>query len=387
MNGVVAFRGAATLPVGGGDARAVRAPGPRGPHARPPLLVLQVRARARRGRPRARGIWLPVLVPAVPEPRPPAGDRAPRRRPRSSSGVLALRACAPRPHAPEPPTSSSSSASSGSPARSSRALCCRTSSSAGGSATGSSSAGSSLVGAPVALRPRRGSPSRPLAGDLRAAELVAAEEASSARTCAPDGRLAAEGHYTEHHTRRVALLAVQVGEELGLSARRLRHLAIGGLLHDIGKLGVPDAILKKPGPLDDDEFDGRQAAPRARHETARRARRLRRQASAASCATTTSGWTARGYPRRAARRDESSSTRGSSPSATSTTRSSRRASTGRRGRTSRRSALLREQIGTAFDPRCVRRSSGWSSGSGSPSPSQPQSEAPPSGRNRADGVA
>jgi HD-GYP domain-containing protein (c-di-GMP phosphodiesterase class II) len=47
---------------------------------------------------------------------------------------------------------------------------------------------------------------------------------------------------------------VQVGEELGLAPGRLRALAIGGLLHDIGKLSVPEHILKKPGALDDEEF-------------------------------------------------------------------------------------------------------------------------------------
>ena len=41
---------------------------------------------------------------------------------------------------------------------------------------------------------------------------------------------------------------------MGLSRTRLRSMAIGGLLHDIGKLSIPDAILQKPGPLDDDEF-------------------------------------------------------------------------------------------------------------------------------------
>jgi HD-GYP domain-containing protein (c-di-GMP phosphodiesterase class II) len=55
-------------------------------------------------------------------------------------------------------------------------------------------------------------------------------------------------------TRRVAMRAVQVGEELGLPPGRLRDLAIGGLLHDIGKLSVPERILRKPGALDDDEF-------------------------------------------------------------------------------------------------------------------------------------
>jgi HD-GYP domain-containing protein (c-di-GMP phosphodiesterase class II) len=68
-------------------------------------------------------------------------------------------------------------------------------------------------------------------------------------------RLAEKDAYTEGHTRRVALLAVQVGEELGLAPVRLRQLAQGGLVHDIGKLSVSDAILQKPGPLDDDEFE------------------------------------------------------------------------------------------------------------------------------------
>jgi putative nucleotidyltransferase with HDIG domain len=86
-------------------------------------------------------------------------------------------------------------------------------------------------------------------------ELVGAEEeflGSNVR--ALTRRLAEKDEYTERHARRVALLAVQVGELLGLSSGRLRALAIGGLVHDIGKLSTPDAILKKPGPLDDREF-------------------------------------------------------------------------------------------------------------------------------------
>jgi HD-GYP domain-containing protein (c-di-GMP phosphodiesterase class II) len=46
-----------------------------------------------------------------------------------------------------------------------------------------------------------------------------------------------------------------VGEQLGLSKNRLRTLAIGGLVHDIGKLSVPNSILKKPGPLDESEYE------------------------------------------------------------------------------------------------------------------------------------
>jgi HD-GYP domain-containing protein (c-di-GMP phosphodiesterase class II) len=46
-----------------------------------------------------------------------------------------------------------------------------------------------------------------------------------------------------------------VGDELGLAPERLRTLAVGGLLHDIGKLSLPDEILKKPGALTASEFE------------------------------------------------------------------------------------------------------------------------------------
>jgi len=112
-----------------------------------------------------------------------------------------------------------------------------------------------MVGIPVALDVHRGAASRPLTGDLRAAELVAAEEAYlGSNVRALMHHLAAKDAYTEVHTRQVALRAVQVGEQLGLSGGRLRSLAIGGLLHDMGKLSVPTEILQKPGALTDDEY-------------------------------------------------------------------------------------------------------------------------------------
>jgi HD-GYP domain-containing protein (c-di-GMP phosphodiesterase class II) len=115
--------------------------------------------------------------------------------------------------------------------------------------------GIAVVGASAAYDLRRGRRSRPLVGDLRAVEIVASEEAFlGARVRALMIRLAAKDTSTEEHTRRVAALAVEMGERLGLSAGRLRSLAIGGLLHDMGKLSVPDAILQKPGPLGDEEF-------------------------------------------------------------------------------------------------------------------------------------
>lgn len=116
--------------------------------------------------------------------------------------------------------------------------------------------GVALVGIPVALDVHRGRPSHPLVGDLPAAELVAEEEAFlGARVRVLMARLEAKDVSTEEHTRRVAEWAVQIGEQLGLAPGRLRDLALAGLLHDIGKLSTPDAILTKPGRLTDAEMD------------------------------------------------------------------------------------------------------------------------------------
>lgn len=116
-------------------------------------------------------------------------------------------------------------------------------------------AGIALVGIPAALDLRYGIASRPLVGDLRPADLVADEEAFlGGRVRALMLRLAAKDPSIEGHTRRVAALAVQIGERLGLPERRLRLLALGGLLHDMGKLVVPDDILNKPAALSDEEF-------------------------------------------------------------------------------------------------------------------------------------
>jgi putative nucleotidyltransferase with HDIG domain len=115
-------------------------------------------------------------------------------------------------------------------------------------------AGVGLVGLPAALDIRHGVASRPLMGDLRPVTLVADEEAFlGGHVRALMVSLAEKDPSTEHHTRRVATLAVEIGEELGLAERRLRLLALGGLLHDMGKLAIPDHILNKPGRLTEEE--------------------------------------------------------------------------------------------------------------------------------------
>ena len=67
--------------------------------------------------------------------------------------------------------------------------------------------------------------------------------------------LEAKDGYTLGHGERVASLSVLMGEELGFSPERLRTLYQGAMLHDVGKIGVPDRILHKPGRLTDEEFE------------------------------------------------------------------------------------------------------------------------------------
>lgn len=63
----------------------------------------------------------------------------------------------------------------------------------------------------------------------------------------------AKDPYTEAHTQRVASTARRIGERMRLSTSDLEALYRGGIIHDIGKIGVPDAILLKPGPLSAEE--------------------------------------------------------------------------------------------------------------------------------------
>jgi putative nucleotidyltransferase with HDIG domain len=63
-----------------------------------------------------------------------------------------------------------------------------------------------------------------------------------------------DDEYTGHHTEDVVDLSVRVAEELGVSEDVRRETELGALLHDIGKIHIPDAIINKAGPLDDDEW-------------------------------------------------------------------------------------------------------------------------------------
>jgi putative nucleotidyltransferase with HDIG domain len=254
MNGVVSLTGAATLPVGGVILALSALPTARSPRAVRPLLWLQAALMAGVVALGLIALWLPGLVPSVPEPAslPAIAVLVVGL---AFYGLLALRAL----HTVLLTRRRADLAVfvglvwlAGAlvPALMQNYLDL-----AWWLGHGLEVAGVLLVGAPVAADLFRASPSRPLAGDLRGAELVSAEETFLGSQVGGLVRLLAEkDEYTEGHTRRVALLAVGVGEELGLPPARLRELATGGLLHDIGKLSVPDEVLQKPAALDDEEY-------------------------------------------------------------------------------------------------------------------------------------
>ena len=75
-----------------------------------------------------------------------------------------------------------------------------------------------------------------------------------ATICALNQMLDLKDLNTGVHSTRLAEWAVRIGQELGLAADGVEDVEVAALLHDAGKVGVPDAILKKPGPLDAGEW-------------------------------------------------------------------------------------------------------------------------------------
>jgi response regulator RpfG family c-di-GMP phosphodiesterase len=73
--------------------------------------------------------------------------------------------------------------------------------------------------------------------------------------------LDAREHETHAHSRRVAEYSMVLGEALGVSGEDLNNLRRGAMLHDVGKIGVPDHILLKPGPLTDAEWSQMRQHP------------------------------------------------------------------------------------------------------------------------------
>lgn len=61
--------------------------------------------------------------------------------------------------------------------------------------------------------------------------------------------------YTQGHSKRVAIYASHIAKSMGMESTQMERLYLAGLLHDVGKIGIPDAVLLKPGKLTQEEYE------------------------------------------------------------------------------------------------------------------------------------
>ncbi|GAB6167221.1 hypothetical protein JCM19992_32210 [Thermostilla marina] len=108
----------------------------------------------------------------------------------------------------------------------------------------------------------------------------------------------AKDEYTCGHSDRVARMSVRLAMELGYSQESLPDIYLAGLLHDIGKIGVVDAVLRKPGKLDDDEFEHIKRHPTIGHRILCRLKKL--EDILPGILHHHESWDGRGYPDRLA---------------------------------------------------------------------------------------
>jgi putative nucleotidyltransferase with HDIG domain len=102
--------------------------------------------------------------------------------------------------------------------------------------------------------------------------------------------------YTSGHSEQVRRYAVRLGEVLGFSAQRVEYIHYGALLHDIGKIGIRDYILLKPGPLTEEEYAIMQTHPTIGADILRKIKALRDVIPIIECHH--ERMDSRGYPRR-----------------------------------------------------------------------------------------
>ncbi len=104
-------------------------------------------------------------------------------------------------------------------------------------------------------------------------EAGATTTGTSAATVIPsvDAALDLRDQASKGHSLRLARLAVAVGQELGFSDEELSHLEQAAMLHDVSKIVLPEALLKKVGPLTDDEWQKIQRHPELGHQMVRNA--------------------------------------------------------------------------------------------------------------------
>ncbi len=100
---------------------------------------------------------------------------------------------------------------------------------------------------------------------------------------------------TEGHSQRVTELTARLAKALGLGEPELLHIRRGALLHDIGKMGIPDAILHKPGKLSEEEWQTMRRHPQYAYDLLCRIGHLRQALEIPYCHH--EHWDGSGYPR------------------------------------------------------------------------------------------
>lgn len=100
---------------------------------------------------------------------------------------------------------------------------------------------------------------------------------------------------TQGHTQRVTNLTIQLSRVMGVDEVSLRYIRRGALLHDIGKMGIPDSILHKPGPLSDEEWEIMYKHPLYAYDLLSPIEYLRRSLDIPYCHH--EKWDGSGYPR------------------------------------------------------------------------------------------
>ncbi len=107
--------------------------------------------------------------------------------------------------------------------------------------------------------------------------------------------LDAREHETGDHSSRVVGFTLVLADTLGISARQREELARGALIHDIGKIGIPDEVLLKPGPLDRQEWALMRRHPEIGHKILHGIRMLKGASQVVLCHH--ERWDGAGYPR------------------------------------------------------------------------------------------
>jgi len=162
--------------------------------------------------------------------------------------------------------------------------------------------------------------------------------------------LDAREHETSDHSQRVVRYTLAIAEQMGVPAAERPDIARGALLHDIGKIGVPDAILLKPGKLLPHEWEEMRRHPEIGHTILRSIPFL--EVSSRIVLAHQERWDGQGYPNRLAGEDIPLGARifaiADTLDAITSDRPYRRGSPIEKAR-----AEIRRHSGTQFDPRCA----------------------------------